>query len=241
MPNPIELPSVIFGGFLSYAGHYNSMQENLESITGHNVTIVKTKGFDWLPVITIQGWIYLLRKLDQAVIQAANSNSGADVTIFAHSIGGILARIYLLKDPFPGEKFQGRGAVTQLITLGSPHSNKGGITRGGLLTRWLSKHYPGGTNVPGVTYTSIAGKYICGKNAGSTREHWVYQNYKSVCGRGDVWGDGLIPVKCALLEDSVKIVLDGVSHAQIFGKPWYGDKDAIANIMKALGENPGAP
>ena len=231
MRKPIKQPVVIFGGFLSYAGHYSKMQIDLESITGHKATIVNTKGYDWLPVITIQGWIYLLRKLDQAVMRAVNGDSPGKVTIFAHSIGGVLARIYLLKDPFSGEKFQGREAVSQLVTLGSPHSNKGGVTRGGLLNRWIARNYPGGTNVPTVEYTSIAGKFICGKNRGSTKQHWVYQNYKSVCGKGNVWGDGLIPVKCALLDDSEQIILEGVSHAQIFGKPWYGERAALERIF----------
>ena len=234
MKNPIEHPLVIFGGFLSYAGHYNNMKDHLESITGNKVTIVNTKGFDWLPMITIQGWIYLLRKLDQSVIQAANGNSSGKVIIFAHSVGGVLARIYLLKDPFPGENFQGREAVTQLITLGSPHSNKGGVTRGGLLNRWITQRYPRGTNVANVYYTSIAGKSINGNIQGSTKQHWVYRNYKSVCGKGNVWGDGLIPVECALLADSAQVILDGVSHAQIFGSPWYGDRVALEKILSAI-------
>lgn len=233
--NKFYRPIVIFGGFLSYAGHYTSMQAELEAITGQKVGIVNTRGYDWLPVITMKGWIYLIRKLDEAVVQAARSSPDGDVFIFAHSTGGLLARIFLLENPFPGENFPGREAVSQLITLGSPHSNKGGVTRGGLINRWIEKNYPGGTHVAGVRYTSIAGKYIFGKNSGSTREHWVYQNYKSVCGRGNVWGDGLIPVDCALLDRSNQVVLDGVSHASIFGNPWYGTRQALEKIIAAIG------
>jgi pimeloyl-ACP methyl ester carboxylesterase len=228
---PTRQPIVIFGGFLSYAGLYASMQADLEAINGQSVVIVDTKGYDWLPIITTRGWIYLLRKLDQAVMEAADSTSQGEVVIMGHSIGGVLARIYLLENPFTGVKFSGSKAVSRLITLGSPHSNKGGITRGGLITRWIKNNYPRGTNIPGVRYTSVAGKFLFGDLSGSTKQHWVYRNYKSVSGKGNVWGDGLIPVDCALLGGSEKIVLDGVSHAQIFGKPWYGDAQVMEKIF----------
>jgi hypothetical protein len=227
----IEQPIVIFGGFLSYAGLYHGMQVEMETITGHPVLIVNTKGYDWLPTITVQGWIYLLRKLDKQVIQAADRASSGKVTIFAHSIGGVLARIYLLDNSIPGEKFHGREAVTHLVTLGSPHKNKGGVTRGGLLNRWIDRNYPGGTNVMGIKYTTIAGKYICGNHTGSSMQRWVYRNYKSVSGKGNVWGDGLIPVNSALLDEAEQIVLEGVSHAKIFGDPWYGDPQVIERIL----------
>lgn len=233
--NPINQPIVIFGGYLSYTGHYRGMRADLAAISGQKVSIVTTKVYDWLPIITVKGWIYLLRKLDQAVLNASKNSPQGEVIIFGHSIGGVLARVYLLEDPFPGKDFLGRDAVTKLVTLGSPHSNKGGLTRGGLLTRWIDKNYPGGPLSPKVKYTSIAGKYLRGINFGSTKEHWVYQNYKSICGKGNVWGDGLIPVDCALLEGSEKIILDGVSHTQIIGNSWYGDSETIRSIFNAMG------
>ena len=129
----------------------------------------------------------------------------------------------------------GSKAVSHLVTLGSPHSNKGSLTRGGLLTRWIDKKYHDGTSASDVEYISFAGKFMRGDNSGSTREHWVYQNYRSICGKGDVWGDGLIPVDCALMKGSQQIVLDNISHAQIFGNPWYGDKESVERILSAIG------
>lgn len=210
------------------------MKAVIESITNQSVQIVNTKGYDWIPIVSMQGWIHLLRKLDQSILQAHESNPDGMIIIFAHSIGGILARIYLLDEPFPGEYFQGRDLVTQLVTLGSPHSNKGGVTRGGLINRWINEQYPGGTNQSGVKYTSVAGKSIYGDNFSSTKQHWVYHNYQSICGRGNVWGDGLIPVECALLEGSDKVVLDGVSHAKVFGNPWYGEKETVERIIRII-------
>lgn len=233
--NPDFQPVVIFGGFLSYANNYRGMQAHIEAITGQKVAIVNTRGYDWLSIISIQGWIYLIHKLDEAVLKVLDGSNRQDVFILGHSIGGILAKIYLLDDPFPGEKFPGREAVTHLVTLGSPHSNKGGLTRGGLLTRWIDNKYPNGALAPNVSYTSIAGKFLRGNKKGSTREYWVYQNYRSICGKGDGWGDGLIPIDCALMEGSHKIVLDNISHAQIFGHPWYGDKESVGRIFASIG------
>lgn len=46
------------------------------------------------------------------------------------------------------------------------------------------------------------------------------------CGRGDVWGDGITPLECAVLKGAENIVLDGVLHNP--GTPqWYGDAQFV--------------
>jgi len=224
-------PIVIFGGFLSYAGLYSTMRDDLTSITGQPVFIVDTKGYDWLPSITIHGWIYLLRKLDQAVEAALKTTSSGKVILVAHSAGGVLARLYLSSNPFPDVKLLGRECVNQLVTLGSPHDNQSGLTRGGSMSRWINKRYPGSIYAPQVKYFSVAGKFSYGNPFGTRKERWIYQNYKKIIGKGDVWGDGLIPIEAAILEGSEKIVLEGVSHAKIFDKKWYGSEDILCNLF----------
>lgn len=224
-------PIVIFGGFLSYAGLYSSMRNYLSSITGQPVLIVNTKGHDWLPSITILGWIYLLRKLDKSVRAAALKSSNGKVTLVGHSAGGVLARLYLSSNPFPGVKLLGRQGVNQLITLGSPHNNCSGVTRGGMMSRWIEKRYPGATYAPQVEYTSVVGKFLYGNPFGTRRERWVYHNYKKISGKGNVWGDGLIPISSSILEGSQEIVLEGVSHATIFNKKWYGSEDILIRLF----------
>ena len=224
-------PIVIFGGFLSYAGLYSSMRKYLAYITGQPVLIVNTKGYDWLPSITIFGWIHLLLKLDKSVRTAADRSSNGKVTLIGHSAGGVLARLYLSSNPFPGVKLLGRHGVKQLITLGSPHNNRSGLTRGGMMSRWIEKRYPGATYAPQVQYTSVAGKFLYGNPYGTRMERWVYQNYKKIIGKGNVWGDGLIPIESAILEGSQEIELEGVSHAEIFNKKWYGSEDILLRLF----------
>ena len=178
-------PIVILGGFLSHAGLYSAMRNYLANITGQPVLIVNTKGYDWLPSITILGWIHLLRKLDKSVRAAAIRSSNGKVTLVGHSAGGVLARLYLSSNPFPGIKLLGRQGVKQLITLGSPHNNRSGLTRGGMMSRWISKRYPGTIFSPQVQYISVAGKFICGNPFGNRRERWVYKNYKKIIGKGN--------------------------------------------------------
>src|SRR2546427_227339 len=40
-------------------------------------------------------------------------------------------------------------------------------------------------------------------------------------------GDGLVPVGAALLEGARHVVIDGVTHGQLSGRPWYGSPQAV--------------
>ena len=220
-------PMVILGGFMSFASLYGGMRDELASITGQPVAIVQTFGHDWLPSVTPVGWTRLSRKLDCTVCSAASYSATGRITLIGHSMGGVLARLYLSPRPFMGQVYRGLDLVDRLITLGSPHHNQAGLTRGGMMSRWVERHYPGAFFAPRVEYVSVAGKAIRGNLSGTGRERWVYWNHKKMCGRGDTWGDGIVPVESALLRGSRPIVLEGVSH---FGRPggrWYGDDDVI--------------
>jgi pimeloyl-ACP methyl ester carboxylesterase len=223
----IAQPIVIFGGFMSFSMLYREMRDALASFTGQPVWIVETLGHDWLPSVTRLGWAFLLRKLDRTVQQALCHSASGKVTLIGHSAGGVLARLYLSPKPFLGHAYRGLDHVDHLITLGSPHRNQGGLTRGGPMSRWVEQRYPGAHFAPQVKYTSVAGKLIRGDPAGSLHERWVYENYAKIGGDGCAWGDGLIPVDSALLRGSNQLVLDGVSHFSGFGGPWYGSPEII--------------
>jgi pimeloyl-ACP methyl ester carboxylesterase len=222
----IVQPVVILGGFMSFALLYEEMRDELASTTGQPVAIAQTFGHDWLPSVTPLGWTRLLRKLDRAVRLAASRSATGKVTLIGHSMGGVLARLYLSPRSFMGQVYRGLDLVDRLITLGSPHHNQAGLTRGGVMSRWVERHYPGAFFAPRVEYVSVAGKVIQGNLAGTGRERWVYQNHKKMCGRSDTWGDGIVPVESALLRGAQHVVLDGVSHFG-FGAPWYGSPEVI--------------
>jgi hypothetical protein len=53
--------------------------------------------------------------------------------------------------------------------------------------------------------------------------------YTALLGKGNNKGDGFVPVKSAILEGSQPIILEGVSHARLFGKLWYGSASVVQN------------
>jgi pimeloyl-ACP methyl ester carboxylesterase len=219
-------PIVIFGGMFSFTMLYWGMQDVLTDLTAGQVWIVKTWGHDWLPSISTLGWAYLLRKLERVVQQAARESPTSQVTLIGHSAGGVLSRLYLSPRPFWGHAYRGLNYVERLITLGSPHYNRGGLMRGGRLSRWVERHYPGAC-FEQVKYTSVAGKLIQGERAGTPRARLAYEPYEQIGGDGNAWGDGLIPVQSALLSGAQHIVLEGVGHFTGFGGPWYGSREVI--------------
>jgi len=114
----------------------------LTDLAAGPVWIVKTWGHDWLPSISTLGWAYLLRKLDRVVQQAARESPTSQVTLIGHSAGGVLSRLYLSPRPFGGHAYCGLDYVERLITLGSPHYNRGGLTRSGTpRARWAYETY----------------------------------------------------------------------------------------------------
>ncbi|XP_040376889.1 uncharacterized protein LOC102718805 [Oryza brachyantha] len=58
------------------------------------------------------------------------------------------------------------------------------------------------------------------------RARFIGQGYKQVCGRADVWGDGVVPEVSAHLEGALNISFDGVYHSPVGSddeqRPWYG-------------------
>ncbi len=50
-------------------------------------------------------------------------------------------------------------------------------------------------------YVAIGSKTVQGKAYLNNRvQDFAYQSYNICCGKGDVWGDGVTPLECALGE-----------------------------------------
>jgi pimeloyl-ACP methyl ester carboxylesterase len=222
-----DQPIVIFGGFLSADWIYFALRDTMADLTGQHVSVVQTRSADWLPSVLQYGWATLLRKLDQEVQAAAQMSSTGKVTLIGHSAGGVLARLYLSPRPFYGDAFGGYQRVAQLITLGSPHHNRGGLTRGGHMSQWIEQHYPGTAFAPLVKYSAVAGQSLHGNQHGMPRERIAYRTYRGISGRGNEWGDGLVPTSAALLRDAQHITLDGVAHFSMLGDVWYGSETIV--------------
>jgi len=78
------------------------------------------------------------------------------------------------------------------------------------------------------------------KKSGTFRARFVGQGYKQVCGRADVWGDGVVPEVSAHLEGALNVSFDGVYHSPVGSddetRPWYGSpvivKDWIHHLLE---------
>jgi hypothetical protein len=90
---------------------------------------------------------------------------------------------------------------------------------GGIMAGWINRCCPDAAFADRVCYTSVAGRLVHGSETGLAQERRAYVSYSRICGDGNVWGDGLIPVQSALLRGAQEIVLHGVAH--FFGR-WYG-------------------
>jgi pimeloyl-ACP methyl ester carboxylesterase len=165
----------------------------------------------------------ILRKLHRTVLEAVDANGGRRVTLVGHSAGGVMGRLYLSPEPFKGESFNGLTRVSRLITLGSPHKN----VRGALMRRWVDRTLPGAYFSPDVAYRSVAGSLIKGDRRGSAKEKAAFHVYRYLGGDGGVWGDGLVPVPCALLDGAEHLTLPEVGHAPVGGGSWYGTPKVV--------------
>jgi len=166
-----------------------------------------------------------LDRLDRAVRNTCTRWSVDQVTLVAHSAGGLLSRIYLGDRPHIGKRYRGAQYVDHLVTLGTPHHNRGGLTRGGLLASYAQRYYPNAYHEQ-VRYTSVAGRAVVGNPTGTAKGRRAAQEYARLCGNAVTWGDGLIPTQSALLCGSDQITLDGVWHYSL-SQPWYGSPQVV--------------
>lgn len=60
-----------------------------------------------------------------------------------------------------------------------------------------------------------------------------------VCGRADVWGDGVVPEPSALLPGATHLILEGVYHSPVGAneeRPWYGSEPILSKWVDHLHE-----
>ncbi|KFK25991.1 hydrolase-like protein [Arabis alpina] len=72
----------------------------------------------------------------------------------------------------------------------------------------------------------------------SFRARFVGQGYKQVCGKADVWGDGVVPEVSGHLEGALNVTFDGVYHSPVGSddttRPWYGSPDIVKDWIHHL-------
>jgi hypothetical protein len=149
-----------------------------------------------------------------------------------------MGRLYLSPEAFQGTRFRGLEKVSHLVTLGSPHGN----LRGARIRRWVHRTYPGAHYAPADTYTAVAGCALEGRSTGTLGERVAFRLYRHLCGEGAVCGDGLVPIPSARLEGAANLVLDGVFHAPLGGRSWYGSPTVVRRWWReAVSPSPTTP
>lgn len=229
MSGPAQ-PIVLLGGAFSVAAVYAGMREALAGVSGQPVTVVPTSVLAWSASVLPLGWALILDQLDAVVKPVAANSPTGKVTLVGHSSGGVMGRLYLGEQPFERRVYNGRRFVDTLITLGSPHYNY----RGAYMRNRVNQRYPGAFFAPEVRYLAVAGKAVEGRKRGTLGEISAWRAYAQLIKGGEAWGDGLVPVDCALLSGAAHLTIDGVHHYSMGGRSWYGAPDVIAQWWRAL-------
>jgi|YNPMSStandDraft_1061717.scaffolds.fasta_scaffold02015_9 triacylglycerol esterase/lipase EstA (alpha/beta hydrolase family) len=153
-------------------------------------------------------------------IEDVAEQTGMSVTVIGHSAGGRLTRKFLGEDDYCGRRYAGHRFVNTLVCLGTPHHSSAPASS--VSTRWANEHYPGAFFAPKIRYVSVISRYIKGNRHGTLAERTAYALYESLLGApGDVWGDGIVPEPCMMLEGSEVIQLEGVYHLPVPLVTWY--------------------
>lgn len=226
-------PLVLIGGYLTGPGDFAELARALQQPAyGYQVFIAPigrlrwalTRDWDFRPVLEIL----------RATVERALASSGADqVDILAHSVGGTVARMYLGDQPYLGQIYGGRRYVRNLVMLGTPHHSQEYWTRRSV--GFVNNTYPGAF-YPEIRYVSVVGRAIQGNPQGSLLQRMARNSYVMVSGKthARAWGDGITTLHCAALGGAEYLVVDGVSHSPLHGRPWYGDQAGLARWGRVL-------
>lgn len=230
---------LILGGFLASPPVYRGLRGRLLDRGAADVVIGGIWTPDWLlaarrglgPILTRSG-----RALQRAggISVGSAASLGAPVLVVGHSAGGMSARILTSRVPFDGRRLGAAGRIGAIVTLGTPHHvapiGRPGSEASAVIAAFADEHVPGAFFAPRIGYVSAASRAIVGRSDGSRQDRIALRFYRDLLPEpevDEVEGDGLIPLRSALLEGSRQIVFDDVVHAPGTRRPWYGSDVAI--------------
>lgn len=225
-------PVVIVGGYISAPESYRRLAARLKAPPySRQVLITPISVGDWL-MSGDRDFRPLLDTLAATVRRALELSGATQVHLVGHSAGGRLARAYLGEQPYLGKVYAGHRFVCSLITLGTAHTTQEPWTL--QFSSFVEQNYPGAFH-PQVRYRSVVGDSMRGRRWGSPAESWAFRSYELVAGRGDLTGDGIVPLQSCYLPGADNLVLRGVRHGPYTSRAsWYGAAEAIRHWAEAI-------
>lgn len=198
------------------------MASHLHQLSGLPVSIVPIAMGEWPAVVRRTGWVRLMRKLDETISQMITETGCHKILIVAHSLGGVVTRLYLSNPSefdFPPRHAK---AIDCVITLGTPHQ-RGLVHR---LTVWkgLSERLQHGRVV--VPIYSVAGQ-VDYSSRSRVLKRLVRLRYRIHGAGSEELGDGIIPCQSAIYDKQRAWTLEDVRHDFRIGHPWYGDEKIV--------------
>lgn len=226
---------LVLGGFITSPPLYAPFRQRLLRHGAAHVAIANVWTPDWI-LAARRGLGPVATRCARAALRASDvsaaspASRGAPLLVVGHSAGGVMARILTATEPFEGRRFAGAGRIGAIVTLGSPHLVTGSGPRNeasSVASAFLAEHAPGAFFAPRVGYLTVASRRVIGRADGDGRSRTAYRLYQGLVPEPDapsIEGDGLIPVRSALVEGTRQILLDDAIHGQGMGGPWYGSE-----------------
>ena len=230
---------VILGGFLTAPILYKPLRRRLLARGAADVVIANVWTTDWL-LVGLRGIGPIVRRAATAIGEGQNRAAanpltrGTPLLVVGHSGGGIVGRILTAEVPIQGRRHALAPAIGALVTLGSPHRVGGaglaGRRVGGIAARLADRVVPGAAFAPQVGYVAVASRAVSGHPRGTGTERVAHRLYTGLLDDPSIaeeGGDGVVPVRSALLVGAQQVVLEGIRHGQGSGRPWYGADPAL--------------
>ncbi len=237
-PDGVAPTVLVLGGFLTSPPIYRPFAARLRARGAADVLVARIWTPDWL-LVTVRGMGPVVTRAGRGLLlagerSAASSLSrGAPVLIVGHSAGGIVGRLLTSPEPFAGRRLGASERIGAIATLGTPHHVAPGADIGGrvsgMVSAFVERVVPGAAFAPRVGYVTVASRAVEGRADGDGGARTALRFYRGLLDvAGDrIEGDSVVPVASALLEGTVRILLDDAIHGQYGGGPWYGSEEVL--------------
>jgi pimeloyl-ACP methyl ester carboxylesterase len=225
-------PVVIIGGFLSDTNDYLNWKIRLEKPPFNRPTFITRINRNLWLQNRRDDFTGQILALQQAVQKALRVTGAEKVWLVSHSAGGRIARLWMGDQPYNQMLTKGHEKVRGLISLGVPYTSQEPWAR--TSTVFVNSKYPGAF-YPDVKYLSVIGKAVYGRQIGLPDEMLAWQSYGLLEPKNPAqWGDGIISLASAYLPGAENIILKGIYHASVLGRPSYIAEGAVSVWGKYL-------